>query len=189
MNLEKFPSDEVAVELMEMVTGNGFYDHSYVGKWLFQVMGMEMHDARQLFDELQQQVFPETATWGLVYHEQKYGLVTDDNLLFDNRRQRILKKRNSRMSVNPETLKQLVENITGKTVEIEENISPYTFLIKVIISNSDNEINEPLFREQVKKIKQSHLAFQIMTERPLTANIYTGATMQQADIISIRQVI
>ena len=52
----------------------GFYDNSYVGKWLYQVMGLEYDDARKLAEELQYQMFPETATWGLMYHEIKWGL-------------------------------------------------------------------------------------------------------------------
>ena len=65
MNLEQFPTSETAKKMLSYITGNGFYDNSYVGKWIFQVMGEEMGDARAIIDELPLQAFVETATWGL----------------------------------------------------------------------------------------------------------------------------
>ena len=52
MNLEQFPTSETAKKMLSYITGNGFYDNSYVGKWIFQVMGEEMGDARAIIDEL-----------------------------------------------------------------------------------------------------------------------------------------
>ena len=66
--LENFPTSESAKRMLSYVS-TGFYDKSYVGKWLFQVMGLEYDDARKLVEELALQMFPETATWGLKYHE------------------------------------------------------------------------------------------------------------------------
>ena len=39
-DLEAFPTSESAVRMLSYVS-QGFYDSSYVGKWLYQVMGME----------------------------------------------------------------------------------------------------------------------------------------------------
>jgi len=188
MNLENFPTNETAIEMMCWITGNGFYDNSYVGKWIFQIMGKEMEDAQRLFEELQEQIFPETATWGLIYHEQKYGIETNTNYSIAKRRSQILKQRNFKMSMNPERLRQLIENITGKNVEIIENTTDYTFSVKVIITGSDNEINEVYLREQINQLKPSHLSYEIVTERPLSTGIYVGTIMQQAEIMTIRQV-
>ena len=40
MDLENFPTSESARRMMDRIT-KGFYEKSYVGKWIFQVMGME----------------------------------------------------------------------------------------------------------------------------------------------------
>ena len=37
-DLEAFPTSESAVRMLSYVS-QGFYDNSYVGKWLYQVMG------------------------------------------------------------------------------------------------------------------------------------------------------
>ena len=61
--LELFPTSESALKMLSYVTP-GFYDKSYVGKWMFQVMGLEYDKALKLAEELPEQFFPETATWG-----------------------------------------------------------------------------------------------------------------------------
>ena len=43
-DLEQFPTSESAKRMLSYVTP-GFYDNSYVGKWLYQVMGLEYDDA------------------------------------------------------------------------------------------------------------------------------------------------
>ena len=64
--LELFPTSESALKMLSYVTP-GFYDKSYVGKWMFQVMGLEYDKALKLAEELPEQFFPETATWGLCW--------------------------------------------------------------------------------------------------------------------------
>ena len=60
MDLEKFPSSESAKRMLRSVDSGGFYDNSYVGKWIFQIMGLEMDEAKQIIEELPYQAFPET---------------------------------------------------------------------------------------------------------------------------------
>ena len=73
IDLENFPTSSSALRMLDDVS-TGFYENSYVGKWLFQVMGLEYDDAFQLVEDLPKQFFPETATWGLKYHEMKWQL-------------------------------------------------------------------------------------------------------------------
>ena len=72
-DIEHFPTSESAKRMLGMVT-KGYYDKSYVGKWLFQVMGLEEDELKKIIAELPAQIFPETATWSLRYHEEKWGL-------------------------------------------------------------------------------------------------------------------
>lgn len=102
MNIENFPTSQSAKRMMGYITGNEFYGKSYVGKWIFQAMGKEMDDAHlRIEEELPYQAFPETATWGLRYHEEKYGLPVRENLSYKERRKLILEKRNTRAPINP----------------------------------------------------------------------------------------
>ena len=60
VDLEHFPANEVAQRLLTYVT-RGWYDKSYVGKWIFEVMGLELDTAIKRIEEAQSQSFPETA--------------------------------------------------------------------------------------------------------------------------------
>lgn len=111
MNFEQFPTSETAKKMLSYITGNGFYDNSYVGKWIFQVMGEEMGDARAIIDELPLQAFVETATWGLRYHEEKYGLPIRENLSPDERRKIILEKRDLKAPMSPWRMEKIINEI------------------------------------------------------------------------------
>ena len=50
VDLENFPTSESAQRMLASVTP-GFYDKSYVGKWLYQVMGLEFDEAKKLIAE------------------------------------------------------------------------------------------------------------------------------------------
>lgn len=62
MNLENFPTSPAAKRMIKTVSP--IYDKSYVAKWIFQVMGLEIDEAWQFIEELRLQAFPETATVG-----------------------------------------------------------------------------------------------------------------------------
>ena len=99
-DIENFPTSESAKKMLSYVT-EGFYDKSYVGKWLYQVMGLEYDAALKIAEELPYQFFPETATWGLMYHEIKWGLPIRKNLSYEERRRLIYQKRDNRAPMTP----------------------------------------------------------------------------------------
>ena len=187
MNLENFPTSESAIRMLDMVN-SGWYDKSYVGKWLFQVMGTEIDTLKTIFDELRHQAFVESATWALDYWEEKYGLTRNSSLSVEERRSRIKEMYQLKYSMNPERIRQLAETVCEKKVEITEH-APYTFVLKVIIAGSDSDFTEDRQRKKIGQIKPAHLAYEIVTERPITGHIYAGAVIQQAEIVNIRQVI
>ena len=154
MNLENFQTNETAKRMLSMVS-NGWYDKSYIGKWLFQVIGTEMEDARGIFVELWKQIFPETATWGLMYHEQKYGITPAAGESIEDRRQRILNYRDVRVPLNPERFSKIISDLTGADVELIERQKTYTFSV---IFSGDIE-NPAAAYSQIRKMKPSHLSF------------------------------
>lgn len=99
-NLEEFPTSESAKRQLSYVT-KGFYDTSYIGKWLYQVMGLEYDEAKRIVEELPMQFFPETATWGLKYHEIKWQLPIRENLSYEERRRLIYQKRDAKAPMTP----------------------------------------------------------------------------------------
>lgn len=156
MNLENFPENKIAKKMLNTVT-QGWYDRSYVGKWLFEVMGREMEDARTLIEELPLQAYPETATWGLMYHEILYGLPVNIDLSLEERRKAVIKKRNMRAPLNPDKLEEWIYLTTGVRVHIAENVKPYTFCVRFENLDFSYALSD-LFRE-IRNVKPSHLSF------------------------------
>lgn len=159
MNIENFPTSESAKRMMGYVTGNEFYGKSYVGKWIFQIIGKEMDDAHlRIEEELPYQAFPETATWGLRYHEEKYGLPVRENLSYEERRKLILEKRDTRAPMNPYMMEQILENITGRKAHVNDENTPInTFTVE--LESGDNMVDVSAAIKKLKEIKQSHVAF------------------------------
>lgn len=160
IDLEHFPTSEAARRMMKTVSH--VYDKAYVAKWLFHVMGIEWDETWQYFNELRQQAFPETATWGIVYWEQRYHIPTDETLTLEERRQRVIVKRGKRSPMNPARLEQFSEDITGRQAEVTERNSEYAFTIAIM--EGDSAVDYQALIDLIKSAKPSHLAFNVIFE-------------------------
>ena len=156
IDLEHFPTNETALRMMERISP--IYDRSYVGKWIFEIMGMEMGEARAYFEELRQQPFPERTTWAIGYWERRYAITpkpTDD---LETRRRNIIMKRGARLPMNPARMEQIIDGLTGGTSTVTENVDDYTFRVTIngmaIGKNLSNVIHT------IKKNKPSHQNFE-----------------------------
>lgn len=167
MDLEAFPASEAAKRMLSYVTP-GFYEKSYVGKWLYEVMGQEMDKAAGLFEELPNQAFPETATWGLGYLEEKYGLPNRSGLPDQERRRIICQKRDIRAPMTPFAMERLLKNITDFEVFIlDSNDAAFERLpdrhpniFKVILAgNGTAEITK--IQSLLNQVKQSHTVYSL----------------------------
>lgn len=162
MKLEQFPTNDTALQMMQTITGNGFYDNSYIGKWLFQVMGMEIEDAVQHIRELPEQAFPQSVTWGIRYQEDKYGIPENTGKSLEERRKQILLQKTFHSPMNPAFLERQVGLIVGHDrISVVENIAPYVFRVEI------QEIDESAaiygdVRRYVRKVKPSHLSLIIL---------------------------
>lgn len=183
--LELFPTSESATKMLSYVT-QGFYDKSYVGKWLYQVMGLEYDDMQVLVEELPYQFFPETATWGLKYHEQKWGLPTRENLLYEERRKLIYQKRDYRAPMTPYRMETLLYDLTGLTVHVydcmeDDRLEPNVF--RVEIDPGDSAVDVAAAFAKIKSAKQSHTTFILCYTAELGIEIATSVKKYSIDNI------
>lgn len=164
-DLEAFPTSESAVRMLSYVS-QGFYDSSYVGKWLYQVMGMEYDYVRKIIEELPYQMFPETATWGLMYHELKWQLPVRENLSYEERRKLIYQKRDCRTPMTPYRMEQYVKNTTGIEISIADAMDSGRYgyvpehpnIFKAYYSG-ENTLDSKLVHSALNQLKQSHTAY------------------------------
>lgn len=166
-DIEHFPTSEGALKMLDTVT-KGFYDNSYVGKWIFQVIGQEYDTAGEIVEDLPKQFFPETATWGLMYHELKWGLPIRDNLPYEERRRLIYQKRDFKAPMTPFGMETYLRNAIGFEVHIldchdagEYGFHPEHPNIFKAVFIGDGTLNTKVVRELLDKIKQSHTTYTI----------------------------
>ena len=158
MDLDTFPTSPAAQRMLGYVTA-GWYNKSYVGKWIYQVMGEELDRIGIPVEELALQAFVNSATWGLKYWEELVGLPIQEDLDYLTRRALINEKINKYHPINPEWLGQFLSGITGREVEVTENPKTYTFSVK--IGNGRNEYSLPLTIRRLDAAKPAHLAYDI----------------------------
>lgn len=161
--LDRFPENGTAQRMLSRVSP--VYADAYVAKWLFEVLGREWDAARGCTEELHLQLFPETATWGLRYWEQRYQIPVDESAPLEERRRQVLIRRGIRSPMNPARVEQIAGSIIGVPVEVRENIAPYTFGMYFDHGGAAFIDLEKLV-QTVRRAKPSHLSVYIR------ANLY-----------------
>ncbi|MCI8771028.1 MAG: DUF2313 domain-containing protein [Lachnospiraceae bacterium] len=166
VDLEHFPTSESAMRMLNSVSTE-FYEKSYVGKWLYQVMGLEYDDALNLAEELPLQFFPETATWGLRYHEEKWQIPVREHLSDDDRRKLIYEKMHFKAPMTPYKMEQYIQKIMDDMevyVSDVHDSGEYVFrpshpnIFKVMCIPKDT-LDVRGLKKMLDKIKQSHTVY------------------------------
>lgn len=166
-DLENFPTSESGKKMLESVSSE-FYAKSYVAKWLYQVMGMEWDEITAKIDELPAQFFPETATWGLKYHEIMWHLPVREDLSYEERRQLIATKETEKKPVTPAMMEEYVSNATGFNVVISDyhDTGPYNFVPEhpnqfAVYFIGHQFLDRKKAYAAIDQIKQSHTSYSI----------------------------
>lgn len=166
-DLENFPTSKSARKMLSYVS-DGFYDKSYVGKWIYQVMGIEYDAALEIVEALPEQFFPETATWGLMFHEIKWGLPVRENLSYEERRRLIYQRRDCRAPMTPYWMEKYLQNITGFEVHIADIndsgeygfVAPHPNMFKAYFLGEES-LDSKLVHEILDRFKQSHTTYTV----------------------------
>lgn len=107
------------------------------------------------------QLYVDTATWGLEYWERFLELRTDLNEPLANRRSRIKTVLRGQGTISIDLLKSICASFVNGEVEIVELIEDYKFQIKFV-----GEIGIPgkieYIRETISKVKPAHLNFEFI---------------------------
>lgn len=176
MDLDNFPSSEAGKRMIGNVSEE-WYDRSYVGKWLFQIMGEEIDNASRIISELQAQSYLDTATWGLCYYEEKYSLPVREDLSYEERRSIIKMYRSTVRSSNPEVLRTTAEEATGRHCEIDEYADAFTFWITVFQGESGYSLEELI--KALNNAKQSHMSYGISIDFKESLGIVYGTATKE----------
>ncbi len=103
------------------------YAKSEIEQAIYQAIGTEWDTSYNLVDEVLLQLFPQTATWGLAWWEQRNNLPTNLNEDIEIRRKKVIAKMQTRHPVTPERIANVLKNYTGADVFITEGIASNIF--------------------------------------------------------------
>ena len=155
--MDKILQNDAAKRLVDYVSD--IYGESYVGLWLFQVMGQALDEVNLSILLLFNEIFPNRSDILLPYWEKEYGITPNEYLSIEERQNNLLKKINSRQPMNPKRMEMLVENLCKRKCEVIEYISPFTFEIR--IGSGDSYVNLRDVIDLIGDIKPAHLNYKI----------------------------
>lgn len=137
------------------------YSDAYVFLWLLEEVGMSLSRLEQWAREFAEQVMPQTATWSLPYWEERYGILPDEKLSLSQRRNQIVNRRRTRAPMPPAKAIEIVENLTGVDVRIEENTGKNKFT--VMFGDVVPQDVIAAVRRELNILKPAHLIYEIVT--------------------------
>lgn len=107
-------------------------------------------------EDLLNQCFIGTATWSLDLWEEQYGIETNLNLSYEERREIVRAKIRGQGMCTIEMLKNVCKSFNGGTVKIIENTASYTFTIQFVDTKGIPKNIEKL-KAVINEIKPAHL--------------------------------
>lgn len=158
------------------------YAESYVFLHLLNQIGKSISRMDTWASDIRNQVLPQTATWSIGDWEERYGIIPNDNLTIQQRRNQVVNKRITRAPMIPYKIEEIVSNITGIPTVVRENTGKNHFTVVCI--GYVNEATRKAVRKEINRIKPSHLIY------TLTSAIYydTDSAHTKAAAPSIKKI-
>ena len=124
---------------------------------LFNALDIEIDKLKSSYVDLINQMFIDTATWGLEYWEQLVCINTNYAFNYETRRSNIKAEMRRQDITTKEVIKSVAEAYSNGECEVIENFSDYSFTVKFIgVKGIPAALSE--LDKVINKIKPCHLA-------------------------------
>lgn len=127
-------------------------------KAIYDVQGTEIGSLLYYIDDIRKQFRIDTATWGLIYWEDAYGIETNLSLSYEQRREIVKAKRRGQGTTSIQMIKQVAEAFSGGEVNIIEHEDDYYFTVKFVGVRGIPR-NMEAFKDMLDDIKPAHLGY------------------------------
>lgn len=135
------------------------YEQSVIMQAIMETIGAEWDDVDGLTDEVFAQLFPQTATWGIMYWEQLLGIPPNDSIPIEQRRTRVLTRMQTRWPMTKERMEQLVRTFSkDKQAFIQEFFDQYRFEVLFSLTQS---VDLGTVYEVIEEAKPAHLSYSL----------------------------
>ena len=116
---EKILTNELGNHMLNSVVQQ--YDNSAFTLHLFQAFGTVLSkEVDFIEDDFIKQIFPQTATWGLKYWEEVYGIIPDASKSIEQRRTYLIGLKYKLPPTTPKRIADMVAKLTGFECEVKE---------------------------------------------------------------------
>lgn len=167
-----------------LLTLSPIYEQSIIMQSLYEAIGSEFDNLELLNKEIELQLFPQSATWGLSFWENRVGLATNLDEDIETRRRKVIAKLQSKYIMTPKRMSMILQSYTGANIKINENISPYTFGVELTSTQGFPRDSEDLYK-RVNVIKPSHLSVSYKLVSLLKSKTYFAQTTIMSEEITV----
>jgi hypothetical protein len=143
-------SDKLKEQVPDFVANIPIMDNIY------NAQANKLEEIKSINEDVFNQLFVETATWGLELWERFCGLLVRNDLDYLTRRAKIRAHLASYRSVSKSVIKEIAKDFGFRDVEIIEDYAPY--VVKLIFDNSDeSKINVTDLIQTLRDMCPAHL--------------------------------
>lgn len=160
------------------------YEQSVIMQAIMEAIGTEWDEAEKLADEVLAQLFPQTATWGIMYWEWLLGIPPNDSLSIEQRRARVLTRMQTRWPMTRERMEQLVRTFSqDKQAFIREFFDQYRF---EVVFSLTQPVNLGAVYEIIEEAKPAHLGYSLGVRlRQGEKRVFIGSTLVAGEEITV----
>lgn len=160
------------------------YEQSIIMQAILEAIGAEWDEAEKLADEVLAQLFPQTATWGIVYWERLVGIPRNDSLSIEQRRARVLTRMQTRWPMTKERMEQLVRTFSkDKQAFIREFFDQYRFEVLFSLTQS---VDLGIVYEVIEEAKPVHLGYSLVARlRQGEKRVFISSTLLASEEITV----
>ena len=139
-----------------------FYSKSKIFSVIQEILGEECDMDRADYEDLLNQFFIETATWGIYKWEEFAGIPTPAEYVdIGTRRSNVLAALRSRDTTTVEKIRVVSESYTSGECQVIEDNENYKFYIKFVGEKGiPRRVDE--LKKSIERIKPAHLDFEFM---------------------------
>ena len=157
---ESIPGSDIEVRAPDlMLLLPWFYKGNITMKELQNTVSKELGRLYYHLEDFINQLFVDTATWGLSIYEKDLDLATNPSLSYEERRELIKAKLWGRGTTTKQMIKETAEAFSGGEVDVIEYPSEYRFVVK-FIGVKGIPRNMQGFIDMLEAIKPAHLAYE-----------------------------
>lgn len=157
---ETIPDSEIELRAPDLVSLlPWFYNGNITMKELQNTVSKELGKLYYHLEDLINQLFIDTATWGLSIYEKELGLITNQSLSYEERRELIKAKLWGRGTTTKQMIKETAEAFSGGEVDVIEYPEESKFIVK-FIGVKGIPRNMQGFIDMLETIKPAHLAYE-----------------------------